>query len=309
VKILIVGGAGYVGGALTDILKKLPNISITVYDNLLYEDSYFKEVDFVYGDVRDTKKLLSLLKQTDVVIWLAAIVGDSACAINPHVSKEINQDSVKWLAKNFDGKIFYMSTCSVYGVNNKVLDEKSETKPLSIYASTKLAAEQYLKDKNAIIFRLGTLFGVGDRFSRIRMDLVVNTFIMLAYKYNRLSVFGGDQFRPLLHVKDAAKTIAENLSSEKVGVYNLCYKNIKIKDLAYQIKTYFPDAIIEQTQLVFDDIRNYRVSANKAKTELKFNPTYSLDDGIKEIKTLLVENRIKNAENPRYFNHLFLEGR
>jgi nucleoside-diphosphate-sugar epimerase len=97
-----------------------------------------------------------------------------------------------------------MSTCSVYGAQDGMLTEESPTEPLSIYAATKLSAEEYLKDKNAIIFRLGTLFGVGDQFSRIRTDLVVNVMAARAYYEQRLKVFGGEQWRPLLHVKDAA---------------------------------------------------------------------------------------------------------
>ena len=200
-RVLVVGGAGYVGGGVTDYLREMGH-ETRVYDALFYEESYRKDVDFVYGDVRDHERLLPQLKWAEVVVWLAALVGDGACALNPDITEVINQQEVKWLADHFDGRIIFMSTCSVYGAQDTVLDETSPTNPLSVYASTKLAAEQHLVGKNALIFRLGTLFGVSDQFARIRLDLVVNTLVLKAATQGKLTVFGGDQFRPLLHVKE-----------------------------------------------------------------------------------------------------------
>ena len=211
--ILVVGGAGYVGGGIVDKLKK--NHNVTVYDSLIYEESYRKDVDFVYGDIREQKKLLPLLDKCDAVIWLAALVGDGACAINPELTFEINSDSVKFLAENFNKRIVFLSTCSVYGAQEGLLDETSTINPLSEYASSKVQAEDYLKDSNAIIFRLGTLFGISDEFSRIRLDLVVNILVTKALTEGKLTVFGGDQWRPLLHVIDVANAISHNKFENK----------------------------------------------------------------------------------------------
>jgi len=304
-RVLVVGGAGYVGGAVTDILAK-GNYDMRVYDALLYEESYRKEVDFVYGDVREREKLLPQLKWADAVIWLAALVGDGACALNPEVTVAINQESVKFLADNFDGRIIFMSTCSVYGAQDGVLDENSPLNPLSVYASTKLEAEKYLANKNAIIFRLGTLFGVGDLFSRIRLDLVVNTLTVRAHKHGKITVFGGDQFRPLLHVRDAAKMAVESLTTSHTGIFNLHRQNVRIIDLAYQVRNHFPDLIIETTPMKFQDLRNYRVSSEKAQKILGFKPTHSIDEGIEEIKYLLDTHRLKDVDNPRYTNQAYL---
>ena len=208
-KVLIVGGAGYVGGGIVDLLSK--ENEVTVYDSLIYENSYRKNVDFIFGDIRDYKKINNILDQYDAVIWLAALVGDGACAINPALTHEINSETVKNLAKNFKGKIVFLSTCSVYGAQEGILDESSEVNPLSEYASSKLIAEKYLADSDSIIFRLGTLFGIGDKFSRIRLDLVVNILTTKAYIDKKMSVFGGEQWRPLLHVKDVANAIALSL--------------------------------------------------------------------------------------------------
>ena len=142
-KVLVVGGAGYVGGALTDLLTESSH-ETRVYDALLYEECYRKQVDFICGDVRDHERLEPHLDWADVVVWLAALVGDAACALNPDVSIEIDQESVKWLAGHFDGRIVFLSTCSVYGARDGVLDESSPTNPLSVYAVTKLEAERYL---------------------------------------------------------------------------------------------------------------------------------------------------------------------
>ena len=136
-------------------------------------------------------------KWADAVIWLAAIVGDGACQLNPEITVEVNQEAVGWMARHFDGRIVFMSTCSVYGAQDNIeLNEDSPTAPLSMYAASKLAAETYLRSTNAIMFRLGTLFGVGDEFSRVRLDLVVNTLTVRAWQNGKISVFGGDQFRP-----------------------------------------------------------------------------------------------------------------
>jgi nucleoside-diphosphate-sugar epimerase len=218
----------------------------------------------------------------------------------------VNQESVKWLAQNYNGRIIFMSTCSVYGAQDVVLDESSPTNPLSVYATTKLAAEEYLRNKNSIIFRLGTLFGVGDQFSRIRLDLVVNTLTVRAHRQGKISVFGGDQFRPLLHVRDAARAAIDNVATKHTGVFNLARQNVRIIDLAYQVRNHFPDLIVEQTPMKFQDARNYRVSDEKARKILGFKSIYSIDDGIEEIKELLDSRRLRDVDNPRYTNQTYL---
>lgn len=304
--VLIVGGAGYVGGAITDLIQQ-SNYNVRVYDALLYEDSFRKPVDFVFGDVRDHEKLLPHLKWADAVVWLAAIVGDGACQLNPELTRTINQDSVAWLADNYDGRIVFMSTCSVYGAQNNELNETSSTNPLSVYAETKLNAEKFLKHKNAIIFRLGTLFGVGDLYSRIRLDLVVNILTVRAYLESQISVFGGDQFRPLLHVKDVARAVLMNLETEHKGIFNLARQNVRISDLAYQVRMHFPDLVIDTTDMPFQDTRNYRVSGKKAEDVFGFRSIHSVDEGIEELKYLVETKRIKDLKSPRYSNQAYLK--
>ena len=303
--ILVVGGAGYVGGGIVDLLSK--KHKVTVYDSLIYENSFRKDVDFIYGDIRDYQKLNPILKKYDAVIWLAALVGDGACAINPTLTHEINAKTVNNLTKNFNGKIVFLSTCSVYGAQEGVLNEDSSVNPLSEYASSKLVAEKYLEDSNAIIFRLGTLFGIGDQFSRIRLDLVVNILTTKALQDKKMSVFGGDQWRPLLHVKDVANAIDKTVDGDVNGIFNLHHKNYKIIELAEKIKEKIPDVVVETTPLPFQDTRNYQVSSEKLKAKTGFEALIDLDQGINEVYELIASNRIKDINDPRYSNQSFLQ--
>ena len=306
-KILVVGGAGYVGGVIVDLLLKKKNYKVTVFDNLLYEDSFRKNCNFIFGDIRDKNFYQKNLNNYDVIVWLAALVGDGACAINPDLTDEINYQTLRRLCKVYNKRIIFISTCSVYGAQEGILSETSSVNPLSHYASSKLKCENLLKNKNSIIFRLGTLFGVSDNFSRIRMDLVVNTLSAKAFFEKKMSVFGGEQYRPLLHVKDVARAIEIAIRSKKRGVFNLSYKNMRIIDIAKEIQKYFKNTKIIKTQIKFQDARNYKVTNLKARKDLKFKAKYNLKYGIEELKKLLIEKRIKNFNDPRYTNQKYLE--
>ena len=289
--ILVVGGAGYVGGGIVDKLQE--KHQVTVYDSLIYENEFRKNVNFIYGDIRDYSKLNNILKNYDAVVWLAALVGDGACSLNPTLTYEINSESVKNLVSNFKGKIIFLSTCSVYGAQEGVLSEESEVNPLSEYAKSKLVAEDILTNSDAIIFRLGTLFGIGDEFSRIRLDLVVNVLVTKALIDKKMSVFGGEQWRPLLHVKDVANAVDHTIESSLKGVYNLHYKNFRISEIADLIKDKIGNVEIITTPLPFQDARNYQVSSEKFKLASNFEAEVSLEKGIIEVFDLISSGRIK----------------
>ena len=303
-KILVVGGAGYVGGGIVD--KLIINHDVTVFDSLVYETSYRKKVNFIYGDIRDHQKLNSILNDYDSVIWLAALVGDGACSINPALTQEINAESVKNLTKNYSGRIVFLSTCSVYGAQEGVLSEDSSTNPLSEYASSKLIAEKYLENTNVIIFRLGTLFGISDQYSRIRLDLVVNILVTKALIENKMSVFGGDQWRPLLHVNDVANAIDATVENNVNGIFNLHYQNFKILEIAEEIQKRIVTSEIIKTPMEFQDARNYQVTSKKLFKETGFKAEIDLKKGIEEIYELISKNRIKDINDPRYSNQNFL---
>lgn len=301
-RVLVVGGAGYIGGAVTDSLLQV-GVDFTVYDNLLYKNQYLKPVDFVFGDIRDTAKLSRLLPNFTHVIWLAAIVGDGACTVDPPLTVAVNQESVKWLSENYAGRIIFLSTCSVYGQNDEWLDENAVLKPLSLYAQTKMEAEKYLRGKDSIIFRLGTAYGVSDTYSRIRLDLAVNYMTMNAVHTGSLTVFGGSQWRPFIHVKDIAKCIVMALSQNWTGTFNLATSNIQISKLAEQIAE-VTDCRVEHTQRIFADPRNYRVLVDRAKSlglPLEDTP-FDIKFGISEIVSLVKSGRIKDLHYPGYSN-------
>lgn len=305
-KVLVVGGAGYLGGAVTDILVKSGH-NIRVYDILLYEESYRKNVPFVYGDIRDQVKLKESLKWADGVIWLAALVGDPACGLDESFTRQINTESLHVLKKSFSGRTIFMSTCSVYGAAEGELDENSPLNPLSIYAKSKLEAEKILADTPAVIFRLGTLFGVSDLFARIRFDLVVNTLVMRAFMHGKVSIFGGLQYRPHLHVKDAASAACACLENQARGIFNLASENTTIMELAQRLKPFFPDLTVDASDSMFQDNRNYRVSSKKAACDFGFKPRFFIEDGIKELKTVLEQGRIKDSFLSRFSNYLYLK--
>ncbi len=255
------------------------------------------------GDVRDTEKLKALLASYTHVIWLAAIVGDGACGVNPELTMEVNQKAVQWLAENYRGRIVFTSTCSVYGQFDAEVDEESPVQPLSLYAQTKLAAEGSLQSENSLIFRLGTAFGVSDTYSRPRMDLVVNYMTTNALTKGELSVFGGTQWRPLVHVNDIAQAIVHNLERPVRGVYNLAAQNLQIKELA-SIVSEMTGCRVKYTEQKFQDQRNYHVSTKKALRDEIFNPNTmrTVQDGVREIAELVGLGRIKQTENDVYFN-------
>jgi nucleoside-diphosphate-sugar epimerase len=298
--VLVIGGAGYIGDGITDLL---PNCDI--FDNLTYDDRYLKDVTFIYGDVRNLEHLDKIVHNYDTLIVLAGIVGDAACAVNPEFTYDTNVKHVKWLADNYNGKIIYTSTCSVYGMNDNLLNESSPTNPLSIYAETKLEAEQYLLSKkpNSVIFRLGTLFGLSGKYSRPRLDLVVNVLTLRATRGEILHVFGGDQWRPILHVKDVAHAVVHSLLMDVPGgVYNLCRKNVTIKDAANVIRSVIPCSI-EYQDIMFEDRRNYKVSDQKIlDTGFVYPEHLTVTKGVSEMAKVFKEGRVKNPYNALYHN-------
>jgi nucleoside-diphosphate-sugar epimerase len=275
---------------------------VRVFDLLLYERSYLKPVDFVNGDILDRQSLLPHLEWADVVVWLAALVGDGACSFDGPLTWKINVESVGWLASVYDGRIVFMSTCSVYGAQDGELTESSPINPLSDYARSKLDAEALLEGKDALIFRLGTLHGVGDTYSRLRLDLVVNVLTLKAVLNQKMSVFGGAQYRPLLHVRDVANAVMRGLDGGVRGIFNLHAENYTIHDVALAVQRQVPDAEIETTEIKFQDSRNYRVSSARAAERLGFVPAYDVDFGIAQVRELVEDRRIVDLTDSVFSN-------
>ena len=306
-KVLVVGGAGYIGGYLVDELLNQGHDPV-VYDNILYEDRYLKNVPFIRGDIRDTNKLVKSANGCDVVVLAAALVGDPACSVDKDLTYKINYEAIKNACKQIPDNvhIIFMSTCSVYGAQNDILNEESKTDPLSEYASTKLLAEQHVKERQGTIFRLGTVYGVGDAMSRIRLDLVVNVLTYHAVKSGEITVNGGDQWRPIISVKDISGYIIEAAQRKPNDTFVLSYKNTTIKDLGELVVKELPDTKINYTEISFQDARNYKVSAEKAEKYFKYKTKHSPADEIHLMEKIFKEERLKNPDDEIYSNGKYL---
>ena len=306
-KILVVGGSGYIGGLTTDTLIRNGH-DVTVYDNLLYENRYLKDIKFINGDIRDTLKLARVSEDFDVVVLMAALVGDPACSVDQELTEEINYEAIKNACKSIpiDKHIVFMSTCSVYGAQDGILDESSETNPLSSYASTKLKSEKYVLKRGGTIFRLGTVFGLGDTYSRLRMDLVVNVLTMRALKYGKITINGGEQWRPIIAVIDIAEYITEACEQEYDGIYVLSKENVVIKELGERVAKLIPGTEINYTEISFQDARNYRVDNAKSLNTFTYQPQITVEHEVVRMVRMFEESRIKDPEDLVYHNGGYL---
>jgi nucleoside-diphosphate-sugar epimerase len=292
-KILITGGAGYLGSVLTEHLLK-QGYSVTVLDNLSYNQlslsGFFHHPNFkfILGDVRNTNLLQELININDIIIPLAAIVGMPACKSNPQAAIDINLNQIKNIIKytNKDHKIILPNTNSQYGSSSDIITENSPFKPLSLYAETKCDAEKALLDSNnGIALRLATVFGIS---YRMRMDLLVNDLVYKSLTDGYLVLFESHFIRNYIHVRDVANAflfMINNYYKCNNSAYNvgLTTANCTKLQLAQKIKKYIPELTIVENEFKKDfDQRNYKVSNAKLES-LGWTTNYSLDDGIKEL--------------------------
>lgn len=306
-RVLITGGAGYLGSTLAEHLLT-QGYSVTVFDNLLYKQlsllHLFKQqgFKFVLGDVRDTVKLLELVKEHDIIIPLAAIVGMPACKSNPELAVDVNFKHVKYIsmALRDDQKLIIPNTNSQYGSSESIITEESPFKPLSLYAETKCDAENVvLGSGNGVALRLATVFGVSPR---MRQDLLVNDFVYKAVTDGYLVLFEAHFKRNYIHVQDIAQTfqfIIENYDACNGQAYNvgLSTANLSKLELAECIKKYVPKLVIKQDEFNKDfDQRNYIISNAKLES-LGWRPTFSLDYGIKQLINVYQMTIIYNNRN------------
>ena len=292
-KVLITGGAGYLGSTLAEHL--LDNgYSVTVLDNLNFKQlsllHLFKRDNFKFhlGDVRNTELLLTLVKEHDVIIPLAALVGMPACKANPELAVDVNFKHIDNIVKVLrdDQKLIIPNTNSQYGSSDTIITEDSPFKPLSLYAKTKCDAEDsVLSNGNGIVLRLATVFGVSPR---MRQDLLVNDFVYKSITDGYLVLFEAHFKRNYIHVQDIAQTfrfMIENYDRCKGQAFNvgLSTANLSKLELAVKIKEHVPNLVIKQDEFKEDfDKRNYIVS-NKKIESLGWSPKYDLDYGIKQL--------------------------
>jgi len=307
-KVLVVGGAGYIGGLVVDLLKSA-EYDVTVYDSLLYESRYLKPCNLVYGDIRDTDKLVTEAHKHDCTIFLAGLVGDPACQVNVKATEEINFHAVRDFSKRLSPskKLIFISTCSVYGAQDDVLDETSPTSPLSAYASTKLAAEEYVQDFGGTIFRLGTVYGPGDAYSRIRLDLVVNLLTARAIKHKKIAIFGGQQWRPIISAYDVAEYILEACERDLPGIFVLSKENVLLSELGQRVAQCIEGTELVYNSIPFQDFRNYKVDNSKSLRAFRHRASRSVEDEVFRLESIIKQGRIKNLEDSIYSNGAFLK--
>ena len=309
-RVLITGGAGYIGSTLAEYLLST-GYAVTILDNLLYKQlsilHLFKKENFkfVNGDVRNTELLTSLVKTHDVIIPLAAIVGMPACKANPQLTIDVNYKHIETIVGLLteEQKIILPNTNSQYGSSDTIITEESPFKPLSLYAQTKCDAEDtVLKNGNGVVLRLATVFGVSPR---MRQDLLVNDFVYKSMVDGYLVLFEAHFKRNYIHVQDIARTfefIIRNYDRCKGQAYNVCLSsaNISKLQLAQKIKEYIPSLVIVQDEFKEDiDKRNYIVSNEKIE-KIGWKPLYDLDYGIQQLITaypLVITHNNRNFTN------------
>ncbi|MGH2575745.1 MAG: NAD-dependent epimerase/dehydratase family protein [Ignavibacteria bacterium] len=319
--ILVIGGAGYLGTILVEKLLER-GYPVRILDSFIYGKKSIQKfqndgrVQIIEGDIRNIETVNSAMKGINSVVLLAAVVGDPASVSRPEQTIETNLLASQMIASacklNGINRFIYASTCSVYGIGKEVLDESAPLNPVSLYAKTKIASEKsilHLADSNfcPTIMRMSTLYGYSPR---MRFDLVVNTMTMTAFLENQIKVFGGNQWRPLMHVKDAAdayiKTLEADLNSVRGKVYNVGSEeqNYQIKEVSKIISKSL-NGVEVSTQASNIDSRNYQVSFKKIQNELNFKVMHTVEEAANEIYQKLKSKEIKDPKQKVYYNHYF----
>jgi nucleoside-diphosphate-sugar epimerase len=319
--VLVVGGAGYLGSILVRKLLQ-EGRAVRVLDSFIYGRRSLdalaghKGLNVVEGDFRNIQTVVDSLRDIDAVVLLAAVVGDPAAQSRPEQTIETNVMAAQALAfackLHCISRFIFASTCSVYGRTDDVLDENAPLNPVSLYARSKIFSERNLLDLagdnfSPTILRMGTLYGFSPR---MRFDLVVNTMSMKAHMEKRIQVYGGNQWRPLLHVEDAAAAFQACLDAPLARIGNQIFnvgsnaQNYKILEIADLIGKTLKQVDIQVEHAQFD-ARDYRVSFDKIKRGLGFRAVQTIPLAAKRIVRELISGQIKNPYARVYYNHYF----
>ena len=321
-KVLLVGGAGYIGSALLPMLLE-KGYHVRLLDLFLYGAEPIRDflhhpsLEIMRADFRQVDKVVEATKNMDAVIHLGAIVGDPACALNEDLTIEVNLMGTRMIAEVAKGsgvsRFIFASTCSVYGACDEVLDEHSVLNPVSLYARSKIASERVLlslSDSNfaPTVLRFGTIYGLS---GRTRFDLVINLLTAKALVEGQITIRGGDQWRPFVHVHDAALAVFKTLEAPFSLVKNQTFnvgsneQNYTIYQIGKIINQFVPAAqIVDQGPDT--DRRNYRVNFNKIRDILGFAPAWVVEKGVAQVIEAIESGKIMDYRDPRYSNVKFL---
>ena len=323
-KVLITGGAGYIGNYVVgEVLKN--GHEVRVLDSMLWGDDALEplrdneRLEVRKGDIRHIEDISYAMEDCDAVIHLAGIVGDPACSVNEQATQAVNVEATKSLVevcKLHDiQRLVFASTCSVYGASELMeLNEGSYLNPLSLYAESKIDSEEIIlhethdmfsdNEISSTILRLGTIFGWS---RRMRFDLVVNLLTAKAVLEDDIPVYGGEQYRPLVHVHDAARAFAEVLEADEEEVSHQIF-NVGDNELNYQIKKVgrIVEENVDDAEVRFvehkEDDRTYRVSFDKINHILGWETQHDIADGVQEIKEWMKEEEITDYEKDNFRN-------
>lgn len=321
-KIFITGGAGYCGSLLVPTLLNLGH-QITVYDIMFFTEDYLPKsnnnLKIIKGDIRDPKKIEYECKDHDIFINLACISNDTSFELDENLSTSINlyafEPMVLAAKKSGIKRFIYASSSSVYGVSKKKnVTEEHELVPLTLYNKYKGMCEPLLLKHTdekfiGVIFRPATVCGYAPR---LRLDLSVNILTNLAISKEKITVFGGDQLRPNLHVKDYCNAVIAliNAEDDKINnqIFNVGYQNLSIKEIAQIVKKVvqinFPEKKhIEIETTKSDDNRSYHINSEKIKNILNFEPKLTIEDAVNDLCKQFKLGKIKNSlDNDSFYN-------
>jgi nucleoside-diphosphate-sugar epimerase len=274
-------------------------------------------LEIVKADFRQIDKVVECMKGMDAVVHLGAIVGDPACALDENLTIDVNLIATRTIAEIAKGsgvsRFVFASTCSVYGASDEILDERSALNPISLYARSKIASERVLhslasQEFAPIILRFGTIYGLS---GRIRFDLVVNLLTAKAVVDGKITIVGNDQWRPFVHVEDAASAIMKVLEAPLALVRNQVFnvgsdeQNYTLQQVGELIHRLVPTA-----ELIImgpdGDRRNYRVNFSKIRRVLGFRPQWTLEQGVQQVIDALRSGVIQDYRDARYSNVKFL---
>ncbi|MAV76728.1 MAG: UDP-glucose 4-epimerase [Candidatus Marinimicrobia bacterium] len=319
-KIFVTGGAGYVGSALVpELLKK--GYFVTVLDLMIYGRNVLKKhknLKIIRGDIRNIKLIKQIICGHDIVIHLACISNDPSFELNPKLGKTINLDAFEPIVKicklNNVKRFIYASSSSVYGIKkSKNVHEKMKLKPLTDYSKYKAKCEKILnkyssKDFVVTTIRPATVCGYA---KRQRLDVVVNILSNLAYHKREITIFGGSQLRPNIHIKDMVRVylILINAPSNKINkeIFNVGGKNQTVVSLANDVKKVMGDDI-KLKRIPSNDKRSYHISSSKILNKLGFKTRFTVSDAVKDLKRVFEKKKLINPiKNINYFNILTMQ--
>ncbi|MCK4817583.1 NAD-dependent epimerase/dehydratase family protein, partial [bacterium] len=322
-KVLVIGGAGYIGSVLSHKLLRL-GYDVRILDLLLYGKEPISNLtdnnlEFIRGDCRDQMTVIKALEGVEAVVHLGEIVGDPACGINENFTIETNYLSTQMIVescvKQGIKRFVFASSCSVYGQSDDEVDEESELNPVSLYARCKMESEKAILSFDydhfcPTIFRLATVHG---KSYRQRVDLVVNLLSIKALAEGKIQIFGGDQWRPFISVEDVCRGIIAVLSSESSKVKNQVFnlgdsrENYQLVEIGNIIDELIVDTEVENLEDQTDK-RNYRVSFEKIKRHLGFSAEHHVRDSVKDfISAYRNDMLFHDYKAQKYYNVLTLK--